>query len=249
MLIQETKLKEVSESFVHCMWGNKEFDFSYKGAEGLSGGMLTIWNSKTVTALFLFRGKGFIGHKFSWKGGNYYIVNIYSSCSLCDNRELWSGLLSLKHSFLDGEWIIGGDFNAVKSRSERVGRFGRSSVEWREFSNFIEESGLVDVSCKGKRFSWFCGDGKSKSRLDRFLVEDSLVSSWGVVGQMIGLRDISDHCPVWLMSDKEDWGPKPFRFNNEWFADDNFITFVEKEWRGLEVAGRGDFVLKEKFCP
>src|SRR4051812_25887922 len=67
MLIQETKLKELMDSYVNCMWGNKDFDFSFKGADGLSGGILTIWNSKTVTAQFSFSGKGYLGHKFTWK--------------------------------------------------------------------------------------------------------------------------------------------------------------------------------------
>ncbi|XP_058744347.1 uncharacterized protein LOC131616936 [Vicia villosa] len=64
---------------------------------------------------------------------------------------------------------------------------------------------------------------------------------------MIGSRDISDHCPVWLIINKEDWGPKPFLFNNEWFSDKDFIPFVKKEWLALKLNGRGDFVLKEKL--
>lgn len=27
---------------------------------------------------------------------------------------------------------------------------------------------------------------------------------WGAVGKYIGLRDIFNHCPVWLVVDKED---------------------------------------------
>lgn len=45
-----------------------------------------------------------------------------------------------------------------------------SNVELREFSDFIEESGLGDVPCKGKKYSWFRGYGKSKNKIDRFLV-------------------------------------------------------------------------------
>lgn len=37
----------------------------------------------------------------------------------------------------------------------------------------------------------------------------------GVVGQFIRLRDLSDHCPIWLIMDGADWGLKPFKFNNE----------------------------------
>lgn len=42
-----------------------------------------------------------------------------------------------------------------------------------------------------------------------------------------GLRDISDHCAIWWTVDKEDWGPKPFKFNNEFFSYRKFILFVE----------------------
>lgn len=69
----------------------------------------------------------------------------------------------------------------------------------------------------------------------------------GSGGEKIGDRDISDHCPIWLVSDKKDWGLKPFKFNNEWFQNKEFIVFLEKEWGNLEVFGRGDFVLKEKM--
>lgn len=49
------------------------------------------------------------------------------------------------------------------------------------------------------------------------------------------------------MVDKEDWGPKPFKFNNEWFKHKDFLFFIEKEWLALHVHGRGDFVLNEKL--
>ncbi|XP_058784985.1 uncharacterized protein LOC131659881 [Vicia villosa] len=222
--------------------------FSFTASEGSSGGLLSIWNSKTVSVEASFSGPGFLGTKVLWKGAIYYVVNVYSDCTLSQKRILWNRLLVLKNKYQDGEWIVAGDFNAVKKRSERCGISSRNgNAKWKDFSDFIEETGLVDVPCKGKRFSWFSGDGKSKSRIDRFLISNNIISSWGVVGQWIGMRDISDHCPVWLMVDKEDWGPKPFKFNNEWFNDKNFFDFVKKEWEGIKVQGRGDFVLKEKF--
>ncbi|XP_058783440.1 uncharacterized protein LOC131658124 [Vicia villosa] len=70
---------------------------------------------------------------------------------------------------------------------------------------------------------------------------------WGVVGQLIGKRDISDHFPVWLVVDSENWGPEPFKFNNKWFQNKDFSNFVKKEWNAFEVYGRGYFVLKEKL--
>ncbi|XP_058753205.1 uncharacterized protein LOC131626408 [Vicia villosa] len=153
-----------------------------------------------------------------------------------------------KEDWNDGEWIIGGDFNAIKDRSERKGRGAASnSQDVIGFADFIEESRLVDVLCKGKKFTWYCRDGRSMSRIDRFLVSEKVVNDWGVVGQMVGERDVSDHCPIWLEMDQNNWGPKPFKFNNEWFSCDSFYAFVEKEWKRFRVEGRGDYVLKQKL--
>lgn len=96
----------------------------------------------------------------------------------------------------------------------------------------------------GKRFSWYSGGRKYKIWLDRFLLSPRIVSDWGVVGKFIGLRDIFDHCPVWLVTGRGDWGPKLFKFNNEWLQNKDFLVFLEREWKEMEFRGRGDFVRK-----
>ncbi|XP_058759359.1 uncharacterized protein LOC131632631 [Vicia villosa] len=215
---------------------------------GRSGGLLTIWRKDVVEVLSSFKGEGFLGIHVQWKNHLYYVVNIYSPCDLSRKKILWNDLLACKESFKDGEWIMGGDFNAIKNCGERKGR--GVVVNHREsnlFSEFILKSELVDIPCKGNKFSWFSGDGNSMSRIDRFLLSSNVVDRWKIIGQLIGDRDISDHCPIWLMKDNSNWGPKPFRFNNEWFSLGSFVPFVEKEWKSLKVEGRGDFVLKEKL--
>lgn len=71
----------------------------------------------------------------------------------------------------------GGDFNVVKEGREinSSNRFRNS--EAKSFSSLIDPSRLLDIPCNGK-FSWFNGDGKSVSRLDRFFVDDSLIDKW-----------------------------------------------------------------------
>ncbi|XP_058760861.1 uncharacterized protein LOC131634226 [Vicia villosa] len=238
----------MSQSMANSFWFDQDVDFSASASIGLSGGLLILWKKHEVEVICSFRGVGFLGIKVVWKNHVYYIINVYSYCAGEDKRILWNRLLELKAMFNDGDWVVGGDFNAVKNRGERVGRsFSANSAEWSYVSAFIDDMNLVDVPCKKKKFSWFSGDGRSKSRLHCFLVSDSVINRWGVVGQRIDDRDVSDHCPVWLMADQKDWGPKPFKFNNEWFRDKEFHIFVEKEWKDLNVSGRGDFVLKEKM--
>ncbi|XP_058746530.1 uncharacterized protein LOC131619457 [Vicia villosa] len=192
-LIQETKLPLVSHSVAKSFWGSEGFDFSLSSSEGMLGGLLIIWKSFGMEVLCSFK---------------------------VFKRELWRNLLRLKSSLTDGDWLIGGDFNAVKDREERVSRtISSNNIENWEFSKFIDDSMLVDVPLKGN-------------------------NSLGLLEMG---RDILDHCPIWLVLDRDNSGPKPFKCNNEWFSNKDFIPFVEKEWKAIQVYGRGDFILEEKF--
>ncbi|XP_058741918.1 uncharacterized protein LOC131614336 [Vicia villosa] len=247
-LLQETKIVSMDDVTAKSFWRDTEVCYSFSNSLGRSGGILTIWNKDVVDVENSFKGDGFLGIKVRWKNQVYYVVNVYSSCEHRKKKLLWKDLLGLMEKFKDGDWILGGDFNAIKNGGERRGRaILENQREMNLFAEFIDKTLLVDIPCKGKKFSWFSGDGKSKSRIDRFLLSSKVVNRWEVIGQFIGDRDVSDHCPIWVKSDKVIWGPKPFRFNNEWFAFESFIPFVEGEWKGLKIEGRGDFVLKEKF--
>lgn len=60
-----------------------------------------------------------------------------------------------------------GDFNAIKNfREKKVRAVLVNNKEVELFAKFIFKSNLVDVPCKGRNFSWFSGNGKSKSRID-----------------------------------------------------------------------------------
>ncbi|XP_058740865.1 uncharacterized protein LOC131613190 [Vicia villosa] len=241
-------MQSCTEATTRSFWRDDGIDYSVSNSEGMSGGQISLWNSRVMEFMFSIRGNGYICIKVFWKENLYYICNVYSACVLSLKRELWKNLLDLKSRYTDGEWIIGGDFNAVKEGKERKwGTIGGCHTQWEEFSRFIEDIGLIDVSCKGKKFSWYSEDGKFKSRIGRFLISNNVLDSWGVVAQLIGMWDISDHCPVWLVTNREDWGPKPFKFNNNWFQHKELLEFVEREWKELEVYGIGDYVLKEKI--
>lgn len=111
----------------------------------------------------------------------------------------------MKNSFKDGEFLVGGDFNAIKNGRERRGMSDSGNLaEWEEFFDFINNMGLEDLPCKGNKYSLFSSNGRLKTRLDRFLVSSNIVNWWGVVGQQIGDSDISDHCPIWLVANNKD---------------------------------------------
>lgn len=42
-------------------------------------------------------------------------------------------------------------------------------------------------------------------------------------------------------------GPKPFRINNNWFLNKDFLKFIKEEWEMTQIQARGDYVIKEKL--
>lgn len=73
------------------------------------------------------------------------------------------------------------------------------NAEMEDFNRFIIDMELVDLHVLGNEFTWCSSDGSAKSRLNKILVSEGLISKWNIVVQQIGLRDISDHKLVWII--------------------------------------------------
>lgn len=114
------------------------------------------------------------------------LVNAYAPNNPGSREELWQDLLLLKSS-LNIPWCFGGDFNEIKTNSERV---GCTRVE-RNMRHFIDQAELIDLPMMGRQFTWTnFQDNAIHSRLDRFLIsmewlEKFKVVQWG--------RPNSDH--------------------------------------------------------
>ncbi|XP_071728919.1 uncharacterized protein [Rutidosis leptorrhynchoides] len=109
------------------------------------------------------------------------------------------------------EWVLCGDFNEVWDKDERQNcQFKASQAKL--FNKFIDENKLIDVPLIGKRFTTICENGQKFSKLDRFLVNDLFLQSWGDVAVTSLDRNTSDHCPILLKDGNNDFGPKPFKF-------------------------------------
>jgi len=60
-------------------------------------------------------------------------------------------------------------------------------------------------------------------------------------------RGVSDHCPLELSVDVENWGPRPFWMLKCWELLPGYKSFVCNKWQSFHVDGWGGFVLKEKL--
>lgn len=148
VLIQETKCDSVDDKFVSSFWSQEEISCSCSFSSGKSGGLFSIWKSSETCYVFSFSGVGFLDVTVVCKGIFYNILNIYSMCNILLKITLWKDIMSLIKKYVDEEWIISGDFNAISKLSEKKGspNFNKQG-EIREFRDFLGSSRLVDVPC------------------------------------------------------------------------------------------------------
>nr|GEU70763.1 RNA-directed DNA polymerase, eukaryota [Tanacetum cinerariifolium] len=96
------------------------------------------------------------------------IISVYAPQELTEKKELWDYL----HLLIDrweGEYVILGDFNDVRSEHERFGSvFNVQGAN--AFNNFISLANLIDLLLYGYAFTWARKTACKMSKLDRFLI-------------------------------------------------------------------------------
>ena len=125
-------------------------------------------------------------------------------------------------------WCVGGDFNEILSPNERS-RGGRISNTMRRFSDILNDFlGLRDLPLQRDPYTWWGEqNGRSMSRLDRFLVSTDWESHFSKVIQRCPPRPVSDHFPILLDSDGVRTGPSPFRFELMWLKFEPFKEILQ----------------------
>nr|GEW42763.1 RNA-directed DNA polymerase, eukaryota, reverse transcriptase zinc-binding domain protein [Tanacetum cinerariifolium] len=92
---------------------------------------------------------------------------------LSEKRTLWDYFCFTICNW-DGDVVTMGDFNEVRDSSERFGSvFNKHGAKL--FNDFIAKAGLTEVPFGGCIFTWCHKTASKMSKLDRFLISDSLL--------------------------------------------------------------------------
>ncbi|XP_028126564.1 uncharacterized protein LOC114323215 [Camellia sinensis] len=246
VLLQETKKAELTEDEVRSVWGRDKMEFMVVDAVGSAGGLLCIWDPDVFQLTECCSNRRFIllsGTIFNQF--NCAILNIYAPNDVGSRGHLWDCLLKLKEEF-PNPWCLGGDFNEIRQIADRRG-CSRRDRGMKEFNEFIDKCEVSDLPLLGRRFTWCNSFGGEKwSKIDRIFVDPRWLEIFNL--KLWGLpRLVSDHCPLLMMEDERDWGPKPFRVLNAWFLHKNFRSFWESKWKESRVDGWAGFILIQKL--
>ncbi|GJR28143.1 macrophage erythroblast attacher-like protein [Tanacetum coccineum] len=80
---------------------------------------------------------------------------------------------------------------------------------------------------------YLSGSASKMSKLDRFLMSESLLSECPNLSAITLDRFLSDHRPILLRESTHDYGPIPFWFFHYWLEIEGFENFVNEVWREL----------------
>ncbi|GKF62066.1 RNA-directed DNA polymerase, eukaryota, partial [Tanacetum coccineum] len=112
----------VSAMEVKFLWGNYFFDHIVSEACDNSGGILCTWDTNIFQKEQHIISDNFVALYGTWipNKQKLLLISVYASQTCSSKRMLWSYLASLITSW-NGESLIMGDFNEVRSIEERWG--------------------------------------------------------------------------------------------------------------------------------
>ncbi|GJY02450.1 RNA-directed DNA polymerase, eukaryota [Tanacetum coccineum] len=236
LAIQETKMLTVSHMDVKFMWGNSNYDFVCSDSLGNSGGILCIWEASIFKKDYVTISDNFIAIYGTWLPSNSKIlfIVVYAPQQATYKRCLWDYLSTIIGRW-NGESIVMGDFNEVRTSDERRGSsFNPYGAKY--FDRFIVNSGLIDVTLEGFSFTWSHPSALKMSKLDRFLVSEGIFSMFPSIAALCLDRHLSDHRPILLREVHLDFGPIPFRFYHSWFDFVGFDDMIKLSWASLDYS-------------
>ncbi|GJW09970.1 RNA-directed DNA polymerase, eukaryota [Tanacetum coccineum] len=138
-------------------------------------------------------------------GKDLLIIAVYAPHDNKDKQMLWD-YLTYDIGKWKGEVVIMGDFNEVRA-------------------------GLEEVPLDGSTFTWCHKSATNMSKLDRFLIFETLFNSCLNILAITLERYLSDHRPILLRESHFDYGPTSFRFFHYWIDMEGFSKVVEDAWR------------------
>ncbi|XP_071933018.1 uncharacterized protein [Coffea arabica] len=182
------------------------------------------------------------GNVFTMERPNvdWWIIGIYASTDDQIRRNQWEVVERRKELWGPG-WMITGDFNDIISNQEKLGGGGGRKREgtFKDFRNFIEQNGLIDLGFEGNPWTWsnhWAQEGEIKQRLDRALGS----CAWSQIFYRTIVKHIenfsSDHSMILLDSNPlKEKRKKRFLFDRRWMKKDGREQVVKQAWEEEQI--------------
>ncbi|GJT66464.1 RNA-directed DNA polymerase, eukaryota, reverse transcriptase zinc-binding domain protein [Tanacetum coccineum] len=186
--LQETKMEDIEMFNIKACWGNFTFDYTYSPSVGFSGGILCVWDPKVFSKTNSTVSDYFVIVKGVWipNGKKLLIISVYAPQELSEKRMVWDYLIVVINNW-NGDVVIMGDFNEVRTQAERYGFvFNNQGAE--AFNLFIATAGLEEIPLGGcnpdviNKRDTICKSLQDIGKLDSMEVAQKVKIKWAIEG-------------------------------------------------------------------
>ncbi|GJW92168.1 RNA-directed DNA polymerase, eukaryota [Tanacetum coccineum] len=222
--LQETKMESIDLFSIKALWGNFAFDYVLSPSVGFSGGILCAWDPNLFHKDNSTVSDSFVALRGTWipSTTKILIITVYAPQDLNEKRMLWEFLGHLIDTW-DGECVLLGDFNEVRSINERFGTLFNPHGA-KSFNDFIS------------LLAWLISPWKG------------LLTIFPSLSALCFDRHLSDHRPILMHKLNVDYDPIPFCLFHSWFNKNGFDKMVEDSWKSSALLEQNSIIkLKKKL--
>jgi exonuclease III len=181
------------------------------------GRIWVCWDPNVFSVMAVYINEQLITCRVSSASNNesWMLSTVYGATQGPDRRKLLQALSFAKGLTHGYPWLIGGDFNVIRSPHEKWGNVGFScyELEFIECMHNLEIEDLVYTSCFHTWTNNQVRDAFVSKKLDRVLSNLLWLQQFGNSSVQFLERGVSDHSPCLVSIAKfVSYGPKPFKF-------------------------------------
>ncbi|CAI9109110.1 OLC1v1008865C1 [Oldenlandia corymbosa var. corymbosa] len=154
----------------------------------------------------------------------FLLSAVYAKSKQKGRHALWQNMATFSKVYPTEPWLIGGDFNVIRTLEVFSGHSVQDLQAMADFNECIQEYAPLKIRAIGEEFTW---GGSSLENLS---------------------RTTSDHCPMlYLFNFPIATKPRVFRFQKMWLRRAYFMALVQEDWKSpMELSGMLGFSLKLK---
>lgn len=247
VLLQETKLEDMTEVIKKDIWSKSNVKFCFKPSVGTRG-ISIMCDGDKFELVDQLQGIFSLSCMFRCIANNFefFVSSVYAPNDRKERRKLWRELGEVL-GIWDIPGCLGGDWNVISTLQDK-NRQGSVTQAMRNFNKFMSDFNLVDLPLCGAKYTWSnYQDPPTCTRIDRFLLNSKWDNYFPGTTQSVKPRPVSDHSPLLSSTEMGDSGPRPNKFEIMWLEDKELPKLMKEWWDNLTFTGNPGFIFCKKL--
>lgn len=194
----ETRVKEVNKDKIRRQFGSM-WDWLDNYTMHINGRIWLLWQPSVMDIRLVQCSDQYMHCEVLGMDGKfqYWLTIIYAHNQLDCRRKLWQDLIDLSQ-YIQGAWLLIGDYNNVLKIEDRIGGNSVHAYEFQDLSAMMDTVDLFEHDTIGNHFTWTNKhvQGVIYSRIDRALCNQSWFTQYPNCKIEVLDAHISDHNPL-----------------------------------------------------